>query len=84
MIENLKAAGVDCEITENDGAIVRGSDSLKPLAEASNWTVEHDHRLAMTGAIAGLCSPTGIHLDDIDAVAVSWPNFLADLDLLAV
>ena len=83
MIDNLKAAGVDCQITENDGAIVRGSSGLESLSEASNWTVEHDHRLAMTGAVAGLCSPTGIHLDDVDAVAVSWPNFLNDLQALA-
>ena len=83
MIDNLKAAGVDCQITENDGAIVRGSIGLQLLPEASHWTVEHDHRLAMTGAIAGLCSPTGVHLDDVDAVAVSWPNFLNDLQALA-
>ena len=82
MIDNLKAAGIDCEITQNDGAIVRGKDSLKALDEPSNWTVEHDHRLAMTGAVAGLCSPAGIHLDDVDAVAVSWPNFMLDLQAL--
>ena len=83
MIDNLKAAGVDCTITENDGAIVQGSEGLALQSKASNWTVEHDHRLAMTGAVAGLCSPTGIHLDDVDAVAVSWPNFLNDLQSLA-
>ena len=83
MIDNLKATGVDCKITEGDGAIVHGSEGLQTLAEASNWTVEHDHRLAMAGAVAGLCSPTGVHLDDVDAVAVSWPNFLNDLQALA-
>jgi 3-phosphoshikimate 1-carboxyvinyltransferase len=82
MIANLKAAGVDCNITENDGAIVRGKGQLPELNEPSNWMVDHDHRLAMTGVIAGLCSPTGVLVSDVDAVAVSWPNFVADVHAL--
>jgi 3-phosphoshikimate 1-carboxyvinyltransferase len=79
MINNLQAAGVDCEIIANDGAIVSGKGYLPELKQASKWLVEHDHRLAMTGVVAGLCSPSGIEVSDVDAVAVSWPNFMADI-----
>ena len=82
MIDNLKAIGVDCDITENDGAVIRGKGELSKLSEPSHWAVDHDHRLAMTGVVAGLCSPTGVLVSDVNAVAVSWPDFVADLQEL--
>ena len=38
-----------------------------------------DHRLAMLGAIAGLASHEGVEVEGIDAAAVSYPGFTADL-----
>jgi len=80
MISNLQAIGVDCEITENDGAVIR---SIKSVDTAeSSWKVEHDHRLAMTGYIANLVSSANIDIEDMRAAAVSWPNFVADIESL--
>ena len=38
-----------------------------------------DHRIAMLGAIAGLASREGVEVDGMDAAAVSYPGFEADL-----
>jgi 3-phosphoshikimate 1-carboxyvinyltransferase len=34
-----------------------------------------DHRIAMLGAIAGVCSQEGVSVDGADALAVSFPDF---------
>jgi 3-phosphoshikimate 1-carboxyvinyltransferase len=41
-----------------------------------------DHRLAMLGAVAGLASQEGVEVVDMDAAAVSYPGFEADLAAL--
>jgi 3-phosphoshikimate 1-carboxyvinyltransferase len=38
-----------------------------------------DHRIAMLGAIAGLASREGAAVEGMDAAAVSYPGFEADL-----
>ena len=38
-----------------------------------------DHRIAMLGAIAGLASSQGVEVEGVEAVAVSYPGFEADL-----
>ena len=38
-----------------------------------------DHRLAMLGAVAGLASREGVEVIGIDAAAVSYPGFEADI-----
>ena len=38
-----------------------------------------DHRLAMLGAVAGLASREGVEVDGMEAAAVSYPGFEADL-----
>ena len=38
-----------------------------------------DHRIAMLGAIAGLASREGVEVEGMDAAAVSYPGFEADL-----
>ena len=42
-----------------------------------------DHRIAMLGAIAGLASERGVEVDGIEAAAVSYPGFAADLATLS-
>jgi len=38
-----------------------------------------DHRMAMLGAVAGLCSDEGVRVEGMDAAAVSFPGFEAAL-----
>ncbi|MBT8142206.1 MAG: 3-phosphoshikimate 1-carboxyvinyltransferase [Gammaproteobacteria bacterium] len=82
MIDNLKAIGVDCEISAGDGAVIRGKQQLPMLEAPADWQVAHDHRLAMTGMVAALVSPSRINVLEPKAVDVSWPAFLADLESL--
>jgi 3-phosphoshikimate 1-carboxyvinyltransferase len=72
--EALNALGASAEPRE-DGMAVEGGGELP------GGTVEShgDHRIAMLGAIAGLASREGVAVDGIDAAAVSYPGFEADL-----
>jgi 3-phosphoshikimate 1-carboxyvinyltransferase len=71
----LQALGV--AITEYpDGMDVTGS--LEGWAGGSA-RAEVDHRLAMVGAIAGVASRSGVWVDDVDCVAVSYPGFVDTL-----
>ncbi|HHX36600.1 MAG TPA: 3-phosphoshikimate 1-carboxyvinyltransferase [Clostridiaceae bacterium] len=38
-----------------------------------------DHRMAMTQAIAGVCSQHGVVIDEPSCVAKSWPDFFVEL-----
>ena len=38
-----------------------------------------DHRMAMTAAVAGLCGPHPLQVSGMEAVASSWPGFVAAL-----
>ena len=38
-----------------------------------------DHRLAMLGAVAGLASREGVEVVGMEAAAVSYPGFEADI-----
>ena len=41
-----------------------------------------DHRLAMVGALAGLSSRTGVSIDDVACMDVSYPTFAATIQKL--
>ena len=41
-----------------------------------------DHRLAMLGAVAGLASREGVEVVGMEAAAVSYPGFEADIAAL--
>jgi 3-phosphoshikimate 1-carboxyvinyltransferase len=70
----LNALGGTVEPTE-DGMVVSGSGGLR------GGTIEShgDHRIAMLGAVAGLASREGVEVVGMDAAAVSYPGFEADL-----
>lgn len=72
--EALTALGGNIEATE-DGMAIEGSGGLNGGAISSHG----DHRIAMLGAIAGLASRQGVEVDGMDAAAVSYPGFEADL-----
>ncbi|MGB2712479.1 MAG: 3-phosphoshikimate 1-carboxyvinyltransferase [Conexibacter sp.] len=77
VVEGLRGLGAEIEATE-DGFAVRGTGGLRGGRIASHG----DHRLAMLGAIAGLASREGVEVAGMDAAAVSYPRFAADLATL--
>ena len=76
--EALAALGASIEATE-DGMVVEGDDGLRGGLIESHG----DHRIAMLGAIAGLASREGVTVEGMDAAAVSYPRFEADLASLS-
>src|SRR4051794_7020871 len=74
VVEGLRGLGAHIEATE-DGFVVQGDGGLRGGAIASHG----DHRLAMLGAVAGLASEHGVEVDGMEAAAVSYPGFEADL-----
>jgi 3-phosphoshikimate 1-carboxyvinyltransferase len=77
VVDGLRGLGADIEATE-DGFAVRGTGGLRGGTIASHG----DHRLAMLGAVAGLASRDGVAVDGMDAAAVSYPTFEADVGAL--
>jgi 3-phosphoshikimate 1-carboxyvinyltransferase len=78
VVDGLRGLGADIEATE-DGFAVRGTGGLR------GGTIDSlgDHRLAMIGAVAGLASREGVEVVGMEAHAVSYPGFGADLAALA-
>ena len=77
VVDGLRGLGADIEATE-DGFAVRGTGGLRGgVMEAHG-----DHRLAMLGAVAGLASREGVEVVGMEAAAVSYPGFTADLERL--
>lgn len=77
----LRPLGVRIE-TRHDGLRVRGVPSRPKgggVVDAAG-----DHRIAMLGAIAGLVSREGVQLRGAESAAVSFPDFFAMLDSLAL
>lgn len=70
----LRALGGSVEPTA-DGMVIEGTGGLR------GGTIEShgDHRIAMLGAVAGLASKEGVEVVGMDAAAVSYPGFEADL-----
>ncbi|EED35239.1 3-phosphoshikimate 1-carboxyvinyltransferase [Luminiphilus syltensis NOR5-1B] len=71
MAEGLTILGIRNEVRE-DGIVVHGGE----LGGGSVRTF-HDHRIAMSFAIAGLRAKEPIEILDCDHVATSFPNFAA-------
>jgi 3-phosphoshikimate 1-carboxyvinyltransferase len=73
----LTALGGEVEPTA-DGMVVSGSGGLRGGTVSSHG----DHRIAMLGAVAGLASREGVEVEGMEAAAVSYPGFEADLGSL--
>jgi 3-phosphoshikimate 1-carboxyvinyltransferase len=78
VVDGLRGLGAEIEATA-DGFVVQGTGGLRGGTIASHG----DHRLAMLGAVAGLASREGVEVDGMEAAAVSYPGFEADLASLA-
>lgn len=72
--EALNAVGGRVEAT-GDGMRVEGVGRLRGGSVDSHG----DHRIAMLAAVAGLASREGVEVAGMDAAAVSYPRFEADL-----
>ena len=71
MADALRALGVTVE-EHADGMDIEG----RPEGwDGGAISARRDHRISMVGAIAGLASHDGVHVDDIDCTAVSYPGF---------
>jgi 3-phosphoshikimate 1-carboxyvinyltransferase len=75
----LRALGGSVEPTA-DGMAITGTGGLRGGSIESHG----DHRIAMLGAVAGLASREGVEVHGMDAAAVSYPGFEADLASLTV
>lgn len=74
IVELLSALGVKAR-ADKDDLIVEGAAKLRGATVSS----KKDHRLAMTGFVAGLVADGTVHVDDPDCAKISYPTFLDDL-----
>jgi 3-phosphoshikimate 1-carboxyvinyltransferase len=74
VVDGLRGLGATIEATE-DGFAVDGTGSLR----GGVIDARGDHRMAMLGAVAGLASREGVEVVGMEAAAVSYPGFEADL-----
>jgi 3-phosphoshikimate 1-carboxyvinyltransferase len=70
----LRGLGATVEATD-DGLVVEGGGGLRGGAVDSHG----DHRIAMLGAVAGLATREGVAVEGMEAAAISYPGFEADL-----
>ncbi len=77
VVDGLRALGANIEATE-DGFVVTGGTQLR----GGTIDARGDHRMAMLGAVAGMASREGVRVIGMEAAAVSYPGFLADLGRL--
>lgn len=73
----LEALGARCEIFESqDEVVVIGTPHLKGNVEID---CARDHRIAMTGAIAGMFAQGPVTLKGAECVSKSYPDFFDEL-----
>jgi 3-phosphoshikimate 1-carboxyvinyltransferase len=77
VVDGLRGLGADIEATP-DGFVVRGPGGLR----GGRIDAHGDHRLALLGAVAGLASREGVEVLGMEAAAVSYPGFAADIAAL--
>ena len=76
-ITGLAQLGVDAW-EEGDDLLIEGNPDLT-VPEGFVFNSHGDHRLAMTWALVGACGSVPVNVIDFACVAVSYPDFLADL-----
>ena len=75
MADGLQALGVQAKPTP-DGIEIIGGGSSPQVMGGGAVECHHDHRIAMSFAIAGLRASAPIHIKGADNVATSFPNFV--------
>lgn len=77
VVAELSKLGANITATD-DGMIIEGPTKLT----GASLKTYGDHRIGMMDAIASLVTAGPIELDDADCIAVSYPTFFEDVDLL--
>ena len=80
MAKGLRTIGVNVEEIP-DGLIIEGRDG-DPFISDTSIAAELDHRIAMSFAVAGLVSQSGVTIDDMSPVATSYPAFFDQIAAL--
>ena len=75
MADGLRAIGARVE-ERADGLVIDGSGGV-PLAGGATVAAHHDHRVAMSFAVAGLAARAAVEIDDMAPVSTSFPGFTA-------
>jgi 3-phosphoshikimate 1-carboxyvinyltransferase len=79
LVSELGKMGAKLEIKDED-LVIYGPTTLKPAGDLQSFG---DHRIGMTLAIACMVANTTINIENIDCIAVSFPNFLTTLGELS-
>ncbi len=85
MAEGLTTLGIECRVTD-DGIIIEGKGlednattdehiNQNPIFGGGNIVSHHDHRIAMSFAVASLRASDTISIQGVETVATSFPNF---------
>ena len=83
MAEGLQTLGVECTVTE-DGMVIEGQgtnskadavNNSKPVFGGGHITSHHDHRIAMSFAVASLRASEQIVIEGVETVNTSFPGF---------
>ena len=75
MADGLTSLGVQIDELP-DGAVIHGrGNQSEAVFNSGSVRCFHDHRIAMSFAVAGMCSATNIVIEDSATVATSFPNF---------
>ncbi|WP_426561866.1 3-phosphoshikimate 1-carboxyvinyltransferase [Angustibacter sp. McL0619] len=75
--ESDRLAALATEINGLGGAVTETDDGLRirPAAlHGGRWATYHDHRMAMAGAVIGLCVPDVV-VEDVETTAKTLPRF---------
>lgn len=79
-VNMLKANGVDAE-ERPDGFLVKGC-GRGGVPGGGTVNACHDHRIAMSALVMGCAAKAPVSVDDISAVATSYPDFFAHMQAL--
>ena len=75
MVEGLTSLGIQVDELP-DGVVIHGRGAQSgPVFSSGKVQCFHDHRIAMSFAIAGMCSAANVIIENSATVATSFPNF---------
>lgn len=74
MADGLLALGVDCTVLD-DGIDIQGKGGEAAVFGSASLQCHHDHRIAMSFAVAGLRASGSITIEDCATVNTSFPGF---------
>lgn len=75
MADGLTTLGVDCTVL-GDGLTIQGRGGEQAVFGGGRIESHHDHRIAMSFAVASLRSTEAIVIEGTETVATSFPNFV--------